>query len=137
MAWDGFPRLEPQGSLHGACLSQEKSEDFRPGAPLTFRGLKEETPAEETDNSQRGRYFKRKDRQMDNDKERAANHKSMQSPGLNGRDGVPGPMWSWVGESDFKRGSVTLYHKERSQVDGATVEGEEFLCDYVSTLCGF
>lgn len=39
--------------------------------------------------------------------------------------------------SDFKRDSVTLYHKGRSQVDGVTVEGEEFLCDYVSTLCGF
>lgn len=74
---------------------------------------------------------------MDNDKERAANHKSMHSPGLIGGDGVPGPMPSQVGESDFKRGSVTLYHKKRSQVDGATVEGEEFLCDYVSTLCGF
>lgn len=45
---------------------------------------------------------------MDNDKERAANHKSMYSPGLIGGDGVPGPMPSRVGESDFQRGSVTL-----------------------------
>lgn len=41
------------------------------------------------------------------------------------------------GVSDFKRDSVTLYHKGRSQVGGVTVEGEQFLCDYVSTLCGF
>ena len=37
------------------------------GAPPTFRGLEEkETPAKETDNSQRKRYFRRRGRQMDN-----------------------------------------------------------------------
>ena len=73
---------------------------------------------------------------MDNDKERAADHKSMHSPGrMEGMESRASCGAGWG--SQIFRGAVSHYHKKRSQVDGATVEGEEFLCDYVSTLCGF
>lgn len=74
---------------------------------------------------------------MDNDKERAADHKSMHSPGRMEGMESRAPCGAGWGSQILLWGSVTLYHKKRSQVDGATVEGEEFLCDYVSTLCGF
>ena len=35
-----------------------------------------------------------------------------------------------------KRDSVILHRKGRRQFGGARVEGEEFLCECVSTLCG-